>query len=190
MARYTFKILKLTLASLTSFLIFPSQSWAVPGQLISEAVRWSANHPLISKLMFQEKYEDEADYVAEGETTDAKFSLNIWLDKANRINTENIDYRPKAKSTPLNFERSNYNGVFFLEQMYGKAIAEDFKSARYVRRVKDNLQWDNHFYLGKQFAYSCMNNAGEGIFHFTLIKRENMNTYIQSMIDYREKVGE
>lgn len=167
--------------------VMTQTAYALPGQPIAQTVQWSKNHPLIGKLLLQTKYGDSADYIAEGETAAANFSLNIFLDKASRVDIEIIDYRPKPNQpAPLSFERANHNGLLLLEQVYGKALADDFRTAKYVRKVKDNASWDNYFYLGKKYAYGCMNNPSDKIHHFTLIKKENLQKYIQTMIDYSD----
>ncbi len=137
----------------------PLPAGALPAQSLAEFAAWSAHRPLLAGL---ERKSDELSGTPMFALTTADHGIAWSFDahsNAGAITWEQLAVsRPGGKigSEPIRHDGSGYGFVFF-RALYGRTIADDFRTSR---RVAAFTQPEQHavktFYRGNRYGYSTM----------------------------------
>lgn len=123
---------------------------ALPGQNVEEVIRWSDQHPLITRLMPALKLQTaEPDLMSTSKCMGNELSLAVYAPKG-LVNRELVDYRSSDPS--LSFDPKNSAGVNLIRQVYDSAIAQDFTSSTLAYQ-SSNKTPETSFYRGKRYGY-------------------------------------
>lgn len=166
---------------------FSEAALALPGQSVSTVVQWSQNHPILPKLKREiAELSGQPYYISETKIDAGTVVLNVSPADNNdtKVAEETIAFRTPQPATVFDFNRTNTKGLSLVERIYSRAIANDFRTSKYVARVEYPNR-DLRFYQGRLFSYVTIrfkdaSEPGEHFYHFTMMPLKGLATEVSN----------
>lgn len=161
------------MAAFALLLNLATPAQALPDQSVQTVVQWAKQHRVLSPLRRGiSELGNQPFYTSGAALKTGNLVFSMSPDRADRqVRKETIVSSNGQKSE--RFTRTNINGLNLINQIYDRAIVNDFRQSKYVAQVRYNHQ-EVRFYRGQSFGYMTTDfkpiSPGEKYFnHFTIL---------------------
>lgn len=154
----------------------------------AEAISWSegnyagpadiAELAKVPPLQATQKYEpDQSDLDVSFEALAGKVHFTIFLDQAEKVETENIDYRPACYWTgqsdctnSITFEQAKQDkGAELIQAIWGQKVLADFQTAALTKIHTDGGTY--RWYQGQRYNYETFQVKGNTTVQFSVVSK-------------------
>jgi hypothetical protein len=157
--------------ALGSLLLHALPTYALPGQSL-KVIRQEAKKSFV--LPPNLVYNDEFDaYTGIRTIDDGVLAMYVRVRPQDQVSTQEM-FVIQRKAPNLAFVRNDAEGLRLIERMYNAQIANDFRTSKYVAQIGEA-----DFYQGKQFVYITYNQPTEGIWRFSVLPLDALQTAIK-----------
>lgn len=156
-----------------------SPAQAIPGNSVQMVKNWAKQHSLLSPLSRGiAELSGLPFYTSEAKLPNGSLVFSMSPDQQDKVSQKETIAYGTAKPF-AGFTRQNLSVI---QQVYGNAIANDFRASQFVAQVNYNPV-ENRYYRGTRFAYRTTAfkeaNQGQKFYHFTVIPLKSLNGEIQ-----------
>ena len=180
-----------------------SSALSLPGMTQAEVLSWSegnytgpadiAELAKIPPLQTTHKYEpDQSDLDVSFEALAGKVHFTIFLDQAEKVKTENIDYRPACYWTgqsdctsPIAFEQATPGkGAKLIQAIWGQKVLVDFQTATLAKTHTDGNIY--RWYQGQLYNYETFQMKGNTTVQFSVVSKDaTQRDLIQQFMEWQ-----
>ncbi|MBE9029582.1 hypothetical protein IQ266_07550 [filamentous cyanobacterium LEGE 11480] len=159
----TIKLSAVSILAIGVGCFIPMSAWALPGQSMSQAMKFAASRPLWRGYKIGRDKETRSDQTLSkpfqgGELRFAIYPSSITRPLSSRSKSESLEIR--AVRSRLDFVRDEGKGLALIRQAFGDRVAQDFAASRYTDKIMNPFyKTPELFYKGKRYGYVVGQNS-------------------------------
>ncbi|XHX78825.1 MAG: hypothetical protein RBJ76_02510 [Stenomitos frigidus ULC029] len=160
-----------------ALLIGIAPAHALPGQNLKTVRQWAKeSFVLPPALVYNPQYDA---YTGIRTIEGGLLALYVKVRPQDQVSVQE-QIVTQLNAPKLNFARNDAEGLKFIERLYTPAIADDFRTSKYVAQIGET-----DFYQGKKFIYTTLQQ--QGIRRFSLLPLSGLNQAIQRQVACQNK---